>query len=89
MNKCYNYHVYRSGTSFILRCFTATKMRKSIWRKNKEHSNRNFHCFPFGIEKIRELFAKFVDWRQCAALMQKEAMTVMPSCSGGCNVVVA
>jgi hypothetical protein len=38
---------------------------------------------------IREPFAKFVDWRQCAAVMQREAVTVMPSCSGGGNIVVA
>jgi hypothetical protein len=37
----------------------------------------------------RRPFEKFVDWRQCAAVMQKEAVTVMPSCSGGGNVVVA
>jgi hypothetical protein len=28
-------------------------------------------------------FEKFVDWRQCAAIMQREEVTVMPSCSGG------
>jgi len=28
-------------------------------------------------------FETFVDWRQCAAVMQREAVTVMPSCSGG------
>jgi hypothetical protein len=38
---------------------------------------------------IRRPFEKFVDWRQCAAVMQKEAVTVMPSCSGGGNVVTA
>jgi hypothetical protein len=27
--------------------------------------------------------------RQCAAVMRREAVTVMPSCSGGGNVVVA
>jgi hypothetical protein len=31
----------------------------------------------------------FVDWRQCSAVMQTEAVTVMPSCSGGGNIVVA
>jgi hypothetical protein len=30
-----------------------------------------------------------VDWRQCAAVMQREAVTVMLSRSGGGNVVVA
>jgi hypothetical protein len=34
-------------------------------------------------------FEKFVNWRQCAGGMQKEAVTVMPSCSGEGNVVVA
>jgi hypothetical protein len=38
---------------------------------------------------IRGPFEKFVDWRQCAAVMQREAVTVMPSCSGGGNVEVA
>jgi hypothetical protein len=34
-------------------------------------------------------FEKFVGWRQCAAVMQEEAVTVVQSCSGGDNVVVA
>jgi hypothetical protein len=38
---------------------------------------------------IRGPFKKFVDWRQCAAVLQREAVTVMPSYSGGSNVVVA
>jgi hypothetical protein len=38
--------------------------------------------------KIRGPFAKFVDWRQCAAVMQEEAVALMLSCSGGGNVVV-
>jgi hypothetical protein len=38
---------------------------------------------------IRRPFERFVDWRQCTAVMQREAVTVMPSCSGGGNVVVA
>jgi len=28
-------------------------------------------------------FAKFVDWWQFASVMQREAVTVRPSCSGG------
>jgi hypothetical protein len=35
---------------------------------------------------IRGPFEKFVDWRQCATVMQREAV---PNCSGGGNVVVA
>jgi hypothetical protein len=38
--------------------------------------------------QLRGLFEKFVDWRQCAAVMQKEAVTVMQNCSCGGNVVV-
>jgi len=38
---------------------------------------------------IRGSSEKFVDWRQCAAVMQRDAMTVMPSCNGGGNAVVA
>jgi hypothetical protein len=37
----------------------------------------------------RETFEKFMDLLQCAAVMQREAVTVMPSCSGGGNVVLA
>jgi hypothetical protein len=39
-------------------------------------------------EQLRGLFEKFVDWRQCAAVMRREVVTVMPSCSGGDNVVM-
>jgi hypothetical protein len=38
---------------------------------------------------MRGPFEKFADWLKCAAVMQMEAATVMPSCSGGVNVVVA
>jgi hypothetical protein len=38
---------------------------------------------------IRRQFEKFVDWRRCAAVMQREAVNLMPNCSGGGNVVVA
>jgi hypothetical protein len=41
------------------------------------------------VGNVRGPFEKFVDWRQSAAVMQREAVTVMPSCSGGGNVVVA
>jgi hypothetical protein len=37
---------------------------------------------------IRGPFEKFVDWRQCAAVIKRDAVTVIPSCSGGGNVVV-
>jgi hypothetical protein len=42
----------------------------------------------FLYKKLRGPFEKFVDWRQCASVMQMEAVTVMLSCSGGGNVVV-
>jgi hypothetical protein len=38
---------------------------------------------------VLELFERFVVWRQYTAVMQREAVTVMSSCSGGGNVVVA
>jgi hypothetical protein len=38
---------------------------------------------------IRGPFEKFVDRRQCAAVMQREAVIFIQSCSGGVNVVVA
>jgi hypothetical protein len=40
-------------------------------------------------EQLQGPFEKFVDSRQCAAVMRTETVTVMPSCSGGGNVVVA
>jgi hypothetical protein len=40
-------------------------------------------------EQLEGPFEKFMDWRQCAAVMKREAVNVMPSCSGGGNVVVA
>jgi hypothetical protein len=42
-----------------------------------------------GLYNIRGPFEKFVDWRKCAAVMQREAVTVIPSCGGRYNVVVA
>jgi hypothetical protein len=39
--------------------------------------------------EVRGLFENFVDWRQCAAVVQRGAVTVMSSCGGGGNVVVA
>jgi hypothetical protein len=41
------------------------------------------------IFSIRGPFEKFIDWRECAAVMEREAVVVMPCCSGGGNVVVA
>jgi hypothetical protein len=38
---------------------------------------------------LRGPFEKFVDWLQYAAVMQREAVTVMTSFSGEGNVVVA
>jgi hypothetical protein len=40
-------------------------------------------------DDIRGPFEKFVDWWQCAAVMQREAVIITPSCSGGDNIVVA
>jgi hypothetical protein len=40
-------------------------------------------CFTIHTRAVE----KFVEWN-CTAVMQREAVTVMPSCSGGDNVVV-
>jgi hypothetical protein len=45
-------------------------------------------CHILHESQIRGPFEKFVDWRKCAAVMQREAATLMPSCSGGGKVVV-
>jgi hypothetical protein len=39
-------------------------------------------------QTIRGPFEKSVDWRQCTAVMHREAVTVVPSCNGGGYVVV-
>jgi hypothetical protein len=57
-----------------------SKLRKKSW-KRREDRNKG--------RNIRGPFEKFVDWRQYAAVMQREAVTVMPSCNGGNNAVVA
>jgi hypothetical protein len=41
------------------------------------------------LRKLRGPFAKFVDWRQCGAVMQREAVAVIPSYSGEGSIVVA
>jgi len=38
---------------------------------------------------VRGPFEMFVDWRHCATVMRREAVTVMTSCSGEGNVMVA
>jgi hypothetical protein len=38
---------------------------------------------------VWEPFEKFVDWWQCTAVMKRDSVTVVPSCSGGDNVEVA
>jgi hypothetical protein len=40
------------------------------------------------MRELRGPFEKFVDWWQCSAVMQREAVTIMPSYSGGGNVAV-
>jgi hypothetical protein len=48
------------------------------------------HTYKYRPINIRETFEQVVDWGQCAAVMQREAVTVTPkSCGGGGNVVVA
>jgi hypothetical protein len=69
-------HIYFLGPMFSSELFFAI------------HSHSMF--FPLREKQscIRGPFDKFVDWLQCAAFMQREALIIMPSCSGGGNVVV-
>jgi hypothetical protein len=53
-----------------------------MWVIFMKYLHKNFHL------NTRSPFENFVDWRQCAAVMLREAVTVMAS-SGGGNVVVA
>jgi hypothetical protein len=53
------------------------------------------YTFPLLFTEVRETtiyirgpFKKLADWRQCAAVMQREAVNIMPSCSGGGNVIL-
>jgi len=41
------------------------------------------------LRHTRGPFERFVDCWQCAAVMQREEVTLMPGCNGGGNVVVA
>jgi hypothetical protein len=52
------------------------------WYLDKHKGNFTFY-------RIRGPFDKFVNRWQCGAIMQREAVTVMPSYSVGGNVVVA
>jgi hypothetical protein len=68
-----------------LLCPSMAARKKEAVDENRIIQSRWTECiFLF----VRGSFEKFVDWRQCAAVMQKEAVTVMPSYNGGDNVVV-
>jgi hypothetical protein len=55
------------------------------------HSFTDFSILKFFVTEfiIRGPFEKCVNGQQCAAVTQREAVTVLPSCSGGGNIVVA
>jgi hypothetical protein len=68
-------------TIFIINCYFVPLSSKYSQSPVLEHPQSV--CFtPIYV-------GNFVDWRQYAAVMQREAVTVMPSCRGGGNVVVA
>jgi hypothetical protein len=51
----------------------------------------SYGCFKRTLLRMAEQrgpFEKFVDCRKCAAVMQREAVTIRPSCSGRGNVVL-
>jgi hypothetical protein len=43
-------------------------------------------CNNNDLMNLQGSFGRFMDWQQCAAVMQREAVTVMPNCSGGGNI---
>jgi hypothetical protein len=49
----------------------------------RTHLPTHTHIHTYIHTYIRRPFEKFVDWRQCASVMQREAMTVMPICGVG------
>jgi hypothetical protein len=53
------------------------------------HETNIISIITFLLKHIRGPFEEFVVWRQCAAVMQREAVIFMPNFSGGDNVVVA
>jgi hypothetical protein len=66
-----------------------------VWYVLKHDKGRLF-CKPtdgtatsLEMFNTRGPFERFVDYRQCAAVMQGEAVIVMPRFSGGVNIVVA
>jgi predicted ATPase len=81
----------RRGTSDLTspHTHTHTHTRVEICAPLSATLQRITNYYPDIALNIRRSFEKFVDWRQCTALMQMKAVTVMPSCSGGGNVVVA
>jgi len=70
-------------------CFSTNETKASLETITHNHKKVNCHIYIHTHTQSRGPFEKFVDWRQCTAIMQREAVTVMPSCSGGGNVVVA
>jgi hypothetical protein len=67
---------------------TCTRVKTRRCNARIIYASYNAHT-DIKINYIRGRFEKFVDWRQCAAVMQREAVTVMPSYSGGGKEVVA
>jgi hypothetical protein len=78
-----------------------TQLRTSPWRRMQNEALKRWYpktsLHGVTTQKTKGLrvlniwgsSAKFVDWRQYAAVMQREAVTVIPSCSSAGNVVVA
>jgi hypothetical protein len=85
--------VRKAGELLILCILRKRRIRKksgpseTILKISIKSNNQINYCPD--LCKVRGPFEKFVDWRQCAAVMQREVVTVLPSCSGGGNVVVA
>jgi hypothetical protein len=73
------------------RVYTIEILNQILWnsmKRDERHALLKWFLVTEALD-IQGPFEKFVDWRQYAAVLQREAVTFMTSCSGESNVVVA
>jgi hypothetical protein len=71
--------------SYLVQVETCTDM--SLLRPSRMDPFNSYNKIIPGTSKSKHAYVR--GRRQYAAIMQRQAVTVMPSCSGGSNVVVA
>jgi hypothetical protein len=81
----------KTKSNYLLHMSLLHALRQNVRRESPSVPLSNDFDFSHYVcfQNLRRQFEKFMDWRQCAAVMQRETVTVMPRCSGGGNVVVA